>query len=107
VPLQISKQSSITKNLKQKDSFAQNIDELSFLKRYFEAIKRGHEEDIQFLKKSLEEDPNRLVLDSLHPKRRANVVNYNGEFPLYCAAKYNNIGVLFLLTKGREILYRV
>lgn len=97
IPLKVSRQSSLSKKIRPVDSFKKEINQLSFLKRYFEAIKRGNFEDTEFIESSLVNDPMRFKYDCKHQLRRANIINFDGEFPLYVAAKYNNLRVLHIL----------
>ena len=103
VPLKASTQPSLCKNLEQTDSFAISVNELNFERKYFEALKRSSQEDLLFVSQSLQEDPKRMSFDDKHPCRRSNLVNFDGEFPLYLATKYNNLEMLKILFKGEQI----
>lgn len=83
-----------------RDSFTQGLEEIQFIKKYFQAIKRCSPEDLEFIKDAIMTDPRQLMFSSSHSLRRSNLQNFSGEFPLYLAAKYNHKSLIELLIKG-------
>lgn len=92
----------LSQSLSKQDSFAKNLEELVFLKEFFQALKRGSKKDAEFIVQTLSEDPRRMAFEPSHAQRRGNLQNLNGEFPLYIAAKYNHIRIIKLLVGGSE-----
>lgn len=91
-------------NLKKMDSFEADHNELKFQQIFFEALKNMNPDDFEFVEKALEKDPKKNSLGPLDKRRRSNMVNYKGEFPLYLASKYNHIRTIELLHKCKRDL---
>ena len=89
-------------NLQKMDSFEADHNELKFKQIYFEALKNMNPDDFDFVETALQKDPKKNSLGPLDVRRRANMVNYKGEFPLYLASKYNHIRTIELLHKRRK-----
>ena len=84
-------------NLQKVDSFEANQNEFRFEQIFFDALKNMKPEDFDFVEDAIRNDPKKNSLGPLDKKRRANMCNYNGEFPLYIACKYNHVRVIQLL----------
>ena len=87
--------------LTKKCTFERNIDEINFVKEFFNAIKCGSPEDTEFIKQCLLEDPNKTRRGPKDDALRSNMNNFNSEFPLYLASKYNNLNVIRILFDGK------
>ena len=98
---QIKENPNNKSNFSEKNSFVNSLEEIQFLKSYFEALRAGGPDDIQFIKKALKNDPRRMARGPMDDSRRGNLTYLNGEFPLYIACKYNHSKILRLLLKGR------
>ena len=102
------KESDLKKSQKQrnnadfseKNSFVNSLEEIQFLKAYFEALKKGGPKEIEFIKKALKNDPRRNARGPKDDTRRGNLPYLNGEFPLYVACKYNHLKIIKILLQG-------
>ena len=90
-------------SMQKMDSFSSSLDEINFINKYFEALTRSSPSDIQFIKDSLLTDPRKMMRAHNDITRRSNINNFNGEFPLYVAAKTNNDILIDILKKGYQI----
>jgi hypothetical protein len=79
-----------------------SLEEIQFLKTYFEALKKGGPKEIIFIKKALKNDPRRMARGPKDDSRRGNLPYLNGEFPLYVACKYNHVKIIKILINGEE-----
>ena len=70
------------------------------MKEYFKALQCGSPEDIELIRFNLLNDPNKTRRGPKDDALRSNMKNYNNEFPLYIASKYNNINVIKVLHQG-------
>lgn len=82
------------------DSFSTSLDEITFITKYFEALTRSSPSDLEFIQDALMTDPRKMMRADNDVTRRNNIINFNGEFPLYVAAKTNNIKLIEILIKG-------
>ena len=80
-----------------------SLEEIQFLKKYFESLKNGGPKDILFIKKALKHDPRRMARGPKDDARRGNLPYLNGEFPLYIACKHNHLKIIKLLINGKFI----
>jgi hypothetical protein len=77
------------------------LDEITFITKYFEALVRSSPSDLDFIQDALMTDPRKMMRANSDITRRNNMVNFNGEFPLYVAAKSNNVKLIDILIRGR------
>lgn len=87
-------------SMKKIDSFSSSLDEITFITKYFEALSRSSPSDLEFVQDALMTDPRKMMRGDNDITRRNNIVNFNGEFPLYVAAKSNNIKLIDILIRG-------
>lgn len=94
------KQSRPDNEFSSTNSFVNSLEEIQFLKTYFEALRNGGPKDLKFITHALQNDPRRNARDSKDDSRRGNLTYLNGEFPLYVACKYNHLKIIKLLIEG-------
>ena len=93
------------KSSTKRNSFVRGLEEIQFIKKYFEAIKQSSPQDIKFIKDAILTDPRQLSCGNEHSSRRTNVKNFDGEFPLYLASKYNHVFLLDFLIQCKYFYY--
>ena len=83
-------------------SFQNSLEEIQFLNKFFNCLKRGSTSDIEFLERALNSDPKMNIYGPKNDKRLGNIDHIGGLFPLYVACQYNNKKAIEILIKGNH-----